>query len=303
MREKNEVKPFSLFLARLNNMTRLKIDISNQSGIDAKDFKDLMQGCKNFASLKVADVRIGGSKNISQSSHRVRDMFRSSSSKLEKIKHFVYFSHTQPAVLGSSPKDVAGRQRKPKFFPNLKSMSLKFAFKTGWASYFDGNELGLGLQAYFQRMPKLANPIHLSLEFDKIQVHANVLKELSHVLPQLSNLRFFNIELNSIKLAEFELIILAKGFVDSKQIEHITFKFLDNVTIPMSDIFSFILIMAQHSSCPRFDLFFRKLFYQEWQTPEANRKLEELQNIKGVSYVLTKRSIHIQKVQLVEGFE
>jgi len=54
------VKQFSLFLARLNNMTRLKIDISNQSGIDAKDFKDLMQGCKNFASLKVADVRIGG---------------------------------------------------------------------------------------------------------------------------------------------------------------------------------------------------------------------------------------------------
>jgi len=71
----------------------------------------------------------------------------------------------------------------------------------------------------------------------------------------------------------------------------------------MSDIFSFILIMTQHSSCPNFDLFFRKLFYQEWQTPEANRKLEELQNIKGVSYVLTKRLIHIQKFQSVEGFE
>jgi len=79
-----------------------------------------------------------------------------------------------------------------------------------------------------------------------------------------------------------------------------------NITLSVIDLMQFIIIMAKFSPFPKFDLFFRKYFLgmvlfikfssrisvSEWQTPEIEKKLGELENIK---YVLTKQSIHIKK--------
>jgi len=123
-------------------------------------------------------------------------------------------------------------------------------------------------------------------------MHSDVIDALAKMLTQLTNLKFVFIELNNIKLSEFEMMILAKGFTDCKQIEHLTFKYMDNTVISMLDLMNFILIMAKYSPFPKLDLFFRKLSSPEWQSPEAKKKLDELGNIK---YSLTKQSIHIQK--------
>jgi len=68
--------------------------------------------------------------------------------------------------------------------------------------------------------------------------------------------------------------------------------FLSNQVIPMLDIFQFIILMAKHAPFPKFDFFFRKLFYPEWHLPENRRRLDELENI---DYSLTKQSIHVWK--------
>jgi len=141
-------------------------------------------------------------------------------------------------------------------------------------------------------MPYWANPNHLSLTFDKSCITLNTIKAISCVLPKLSNLKSVFLEFNNVKLAEFELLMLAKGFVDCKQIEYLTFKYLDKFPIPIMDIWQFLTILAKDSVFPKFDFLFRKLFYSEWQTLEAKRKLAELGN---VNCVLTKQSIHVQK--------
>jgi len=153
-----------------------------------------------------------------------------------------------------------------------------------------------GFQVVFQRFPSLINPISFSLTFDKMQLNSDVIDTIANMLPQFKDLRFVYIELNNIQLSEFELMTLAKGFVACKQIEHLTFKYLENAAIPMMDIIQLIIIMAKYSTFPKFDLFFRRLSYQEWQTPEVKNKLDALENIQ---YTLTKQSIHIQKIQSI----
>jgi len=188
---------------------------------------------------------------------------------------------------------VFSEKKKRVFFKNLKSVSMKFAFKTGWASYFDGVELGYGYQVLLQLLPNIANPTLLSLTFDKIQMPLNVLEELAKMLPQLTNLQFILLEFNNIKLTEFDLMVLAKGFINCRKIQHFTFKYIDNVVIPMTDLVQFITIMAKYSAFPKLDLFFRKILPVEWEKPEVKRKLDDLGNSK---YIITKQSIHIEKI-------
>lgn len=128
-----------------------------------------------------------------------------------------------------------------------------------------------------------------------MQAPQGVLQGIANALPLLTNLRFVFIELNKIKLTQFEMMILAKGFVDCKQIEHLTFKYLDNLNISAIDLLQFIIVLAKYTTFPRFDLFFRKLSIAEWQAPSVKNQLDDLENIR---YVLTKQSIHIQKVMI-----
>jgi len=51
--------------------------------------------------------------------------------------------------------------------------------------------------------------------------------------------------------------------------------------------------MAKFSAFPKFDLFFIKLDYSEWQVPDIKRKLDDL---KDINYTLTRQSLHIQKI-------
>jgi len=284
---KDELKKFSLFLARSTNLRRLKIEFADPQGIDKEDVGYLTKSCKKLYFLKSADINLSGSKDVDQNLEKLRGMFVHSK-QIEKIKFNVYFCHIEP-----SPLEYFHKKKKSVFFKNLKSVSMKFAFKTGWASYFDGVELGYGYQFLLQLLPSIANPMNLSLTFDKINMPLNVLEELAKVLPQLTNLQFVFIELNNIKLSEFDLMVLAQGFLSCKNLQHFTFKYLDNMTIPATDVLQFIIMMAKYSDFPKLDLFFRKLSCSEWETPEVRKKLDDLSNIE---YVLTKQSIHIEKI-------
>jgi len=116
----------------------------------------------------------------------------------------------------------------------------------------------------------------------------------------LSNLfgRFFWEIFGSTALGQLELLTFAKGFVDCKQIEHLAFKYIDKAPLTIIDLMQFITIMAKFVIFPKFDLFFRKIFYPEWQALEARRRLDELGS--NMKYVLTKQSLHIQKVLPIE---
>jgi len=292
---KDELKMFSSFLARHHQLKTLRVDFPNPQGIDTQDVKCLEDTCREFVCLKDVDIGLSGSKNVTKNISNMQGLFRNSA-KIEKLKSHVYFYHIEP-----SPFDHFKRKPKRKrFFKNLKSFSMKFAFKTAWASYYDGTDPGQGFHNFFRAIPFIANPVHFSLTSLKMQMPLEVLKALGEMLPLLTNLRFVFLELNNIKLSEFELMVLAKGFVDCKQIQHLTFKYMDNVPLPAVDLLQFIVIMSKFSVFPKFDLFFRKLSCPEWQTPHVKQKLGELGNIK---YVLTKQSIHIQKIEAIEADE
>jgi len=216
-----------------------------------------------------------------------------SSHKLEDIRSEAYFSHINPSQF----ENMKRRQQNKRFLKDLKYFSAKFAYKTGWSSLFDGEEIGKGFQEYLRQMPSTMNPIHFSIIFDKLQTPLETLQELGNMLPLLTNLRFLFIELNMIKLTQLEMMVLAKGFADCKQIEHLTFKYLDKTNILMVDLLQFIVIMAKYSIFPKFDLFFRKISVSEWQTQEAQRQLGDIKNIR---YVLSKQSIHVQKIYPIE---
>jgi hypothetical protein len=289
---RNDTRQLSSSLARLNKMKRIKIDIPSKSEMDSKDFKHLDKACKKLYSLKSIDLCLGGSKDTSQDLQTLGSKFQNSH-KVEKVSLYVDFSHEKDSPVEDVLRESKGKSRSRAVTP-LKSMSFKFGFKTGWASYFDGVGLGQGFNMFVKAMPYFPSPIHFSLRFDKLPMSSEFFQTFAEVMPQLSNLRHLFLELNRIKLAEYELLTLAKGFVDCKQLEHLTFKYLDNAILPMADILKFIVILAKYSAFPKFDLLFRKLLNPQWQTPEAKRELDSLENIK---YVLTKQSIHVQKLQ------
>jgi len=287
--KKDELKLFSPCLGRLVQLEKIKVEFPNTHGIENQNLKDLEKYCRKFACLKSVELKLNGPENFGKNVHRIRGLFHSSL-KLKEIKSHVYLYDNEPARPGEVERNMPFKR----FFKNVKALSLKYSFRTDWASYFDGADHMKGFQTVFRRFPALTNPIYFSLTFDKMQIHSDVIDAVAEMLPQFTNLKFIVIELNNIKLSELELMTLAKGFVSCKQIEHLTFKYLENVTIFMMDIIQFIMLIAKYSAFPKFDLFFRKLLYQEWQTTEVKNKLDDLRNIQ---YTLTKQSIHIQKIR------
>lgn len=289
---KDEARCFSSIIERLKKISKFKIEIRSNSEINFQDYQHLTTGGRRFYSLKTLHLQVGWSKDLSKNLHLMAAPFQNSFREIEEIKFHVCFSHSEPSSTAPAEDNKRKKEKKGKISKTLKSLSFKFSFKTGWESYFDGTNPVQGFHGFLQTMPSWTNPIHLSFTFDKTCASLDTIKAFAHVLPQLTNLRFLFLEFNSIKLSDFELLILSKGFVDCKQIEHLIFKYLDKFPIAMMDIWQFISILANSSVFPKFDLFFRKLFYSEWQTPEAKNKLAELEN---VSCILTKQSLHVQK--------
>ncbi len=105
------------------------------------------------------------SKDISQNLHVFGLMFQNSS-KVEKVNFYVYFSHDQNSPIEGGLKESKQKNRS-KAPILLKSLSFKFGFKTGWASYCDGVGVGQGFGMFVKAMPYFPSPIHFSLTFDK----------------------------------------------------------------------------------------------------------------------------------------
>jgi len=286
--EKDELKKFSPCLARLNRVKKLEIKFPNPKGIEIQDLSDMKKYCQKFCALKSVDMAFDGPKDVMKNIVKMEGMF-ANSHKIEKINSAVYFNHLNP----SQWENLKRKEPRKTFLTHLKSVSIKFAFKTGWSSLYDGNEVMNGFQIYLQEIPQIMNPIHFSLTLDKMQAPLGVLQGIANALPLLTNLRFVCIELNKIKLTQFEMMILAKGFVECKQIEHLTFKYFDNINISTMDLLQFIIVLAKYPTFPRLDLFFRKLAILEWQAPAVKKQLDDIENI---TYVLTKQSIHVQKM-------
>lgn len=102
-------------------------------------------------------------------------MFRGSK-KIEKINSQIYFNHINPSQF----ENFKRKEPRKVLSKDLKSVSIKFAFKTGWylfgsfgsklyirSDLFDGNEIINGFQVHFRELPKIMNPMYLSLTFDK----------------------------------------------------------------------------------------------------------------------------------------
>jgi len=298
--EKDELKKVSECLGRLSQISKLKVEFTNPRGMDKQDLGDFVKYSRNFNRLKNAEMTFVDIKDLSH----IRGMFKNSYN-IERWRLHMYFPQTKPGPeqtdenrdkIERKNENKQGNQR-TRFAKNLKSFDIKFAFKSGWVSYFDGVDIGQGFQIFLRGLPNISNPVNFYLTFDKLQMPLDVMKEYANVLTKLPNLRFVYLELSNTKMAELEFLTLVKGFVDCKQIEHVTFKYLDKAIIPFADLLPFITILSKFSVFPKFDLFFRKIYFQEWQAPESRRKLDELKNIK---YVLTKQSIHIQKILPIE---
>jgi len=148
-------------------------------------------------------------------------------------------------------------------------------------------------------MPQIMNPIHLSLSFDKFPLNSLIINEIAGMFPEMTNLRFLSLEITKTRIREFELLIFAQGFLRCKNLEHLTFKYLDNVPLPLPDLIQFIIVMATYSTFRKMDLYFRKIVYSEWESEETVNTLQKLNNIE---YVLTKQSIHIHKTLPLDAF-
>jgi len=291
----DEIEYLGAILPRLMNLKKLRIEFPKTQGISANDIKLVMRSCGKCDLLKSLEVHLVGISVLPGNFRNFGGVFERLQ-KLENIMYHVQANHVPVPSTGPKEEAKLNRVSKPKNIMKLKSLTLKFSLKIRWTSYFDGN-VNTHVFPTFLTAFATANPIRLSLIFDKFKLSTSTINKLTHIFVHCTNLRFLHVEMANMKLGEFETMLFAKGFSQCHQIEHLTFKYIDNQVIPMQDIFKFIEIMAKHTPFPRFDLFFRKLFYPEWHSPEVRCQLHELGNIK---YSLTKQSIHISKIQPID---
>jgi len=99
-------------------------------------------------------------------------------------------------------------------------------------------------------------------------------EELAKVLPTLANLRTLVLEFTDCRLGELELMILAEGFLNCKQITHLTFKFTKRSLISLEAIGQFVKFIAELSFLSSFELFFGKLKCPPEQRYELKQFLE-----------------------------
>lgn len=124
---KDELKNFSFCLARLDHMRKIKTEFPHTKGIETQDLRYLQRNCRKFVSLKSAEVKLIGSKNFGKSFSRISEIFKNAIN-IEEAKSSVYLSHKETPP----PESLKNSFPIKRFFKNLKSFSLKYAFKTDW---------------------------------------------------------------------------------------------------------------------------------------------------------------------------
>ena len=120
-------------------------------------------------------------------------------------------------------------------------------------------------------------------------------------------------------------MILAEGLTHCRNIEHFTFKFIEQPThflkiltwnrrtpISFEYVCQFVKIIAELGSFSSFDLFFRRYFGRVFWTDiyrleysyQGRLMIENiLSRIRNVEYVLTKESLHIYKKKGFSNWE
>jgi len=156
-----EVECFRRVLPRLRNLLKLRIELPNSEGMSARDLKALIQGCKRCHFLKSFEVHLNGLSVFPRGYRNFGDAF-SKLRKLERTVYSVQADHVPVLETNEAPKKIL----KPRRSSNLKSFAMKFAVKTGWASYYDGAGFVPAIPGFLASFV-LENLISISLTFDK----------------------------------------------------------------------------------------------------------------------------------------
>jgi len=158
----DDLKRFSLCLARSYHVKRIRLEFPHTKGIETQNLKCLQRNCRKFVSLKSAEAKFVGSKHFGKSFNQLSGIFHNAI-HIEEAKSSVYLSHKETPP----PESLKNNFPFKRFFKNIKSFSLKYTFKTDWSSYFDGTDPIKGFQVFLQKIPSFLNPVHFSITFDK----------------------------------------------------------------------------------------------------------------------------------------
>jgi len=282
-----EIERFCSFLVRLNNLVELRSELLNSHELDHGRIKKAMKGYQEFSKLKLLEMKVLGFQNSKSNDFQGFRGLLCRTPTMEKLSYQIQCHK----LLENKPENTKLLYLKNDL-QKIKSFSLKFSFKTSWIPSFGTEFDKANGPTFWKIIPKIMNPIHLSLSFDKFPLPSIVINDIAGMLPEMTNLRFLSLEITKTRIREFELLMFAQGFLKCKNLEHLTFKYLDNVPLPLSDLVQFITVMAAYSKSPKMDLYFRKIVYAEWDLRETKSMLQKWNNIE---YVLTKQSIHFYK--------
>lgn len=158
---KDEMERFGPYLLKLRGLTKLRIELPHTQGIVKKDLIILMERCRRCDLLKSLEVYLIGLSSLPNNYRNFGGTFE----RLRKLENIVYHVHAAhvPAPVTKELQRIKGTIQNK----NLKSMTVKLAFKTGWSSYFDGVGTDQIFPTWFRSFSAVANPIHLSFIFDK----------------------------------------------------------------------------------------------------------------------------------------
>jgi len=282
-----EIGKFYLFFVRLSNLMELHTEILKTQSLDHKRLHRVMKSYTKLSKLKSLRIKVVGFQSDSSKDFQG---FRSLFHKVPKLEKLSYHIQSQKVFVNRA--DNAKFLRLNNDLHRIKSFSLKFSFKTGWIPSFGTEFDSTNAPTLWKILPQIMNPIHFSLSFNKFPLPSVIISDMAGMFSQMTKLRFIHLEITRTRLREYELLIFAQGFLKCQNLEHLTFKYLDNEPLPLPDLIQFITIMATYSTFPKLDLYFRKIFPTEWESRET---VNTLQKLKNTEYVLTKQSIHVYK--------
>jgi len=279
-----EVENVGLCLRRIRGLKRLRLELIGSS---AKFSSELVTNLGKSVSkcyiLEALDAKLVHLENMRQKDYVSFAVSYSKLLKLEEVKNQFLSFYTPQSEFGGAPNKI------PKI-KKVKRLLVNSSAKTAWASMTDGS--GQFLPALFKYFIGQANLEHYVHLLDNYEVPTEAVEELAKLLPNMPTLRTLFLEFTNCRLGELELMILAEGFMNCKQVQDFTFKFTERSPISLEVIGQFVRLISEREFFSSFELFFGKLRYSPEEEFELKSILSEAANVE---YILTKNSLHAYK--------
>jgi len=283
-----EVENVGLCLRRIRGLKRLRLElIGSSADFSSEMVTNLGKSVSKCYILEALDAKLVHLENMGQKDYVSFAISYSKLLRLEEVKNQFLSFYTPQSEFGGALNKI------PKI-KKVKRLLINSSAKTAWASMTDGS--GQFLPALFKYFIGQANLEHYVHLLDNSEVPTEAVEELAKVLPNMSTLRTLFLEFANCRLGELELMILAEGFMNCKQIRDFTFKFTERSPLSLEVIGQFVKLISDLSFLSSFELFFGKLKYSSEEEFVLRSILSEATNVE---YVLTKHSLHAYKKKVV----